>query len=185
MIASQARTWIQEQCRSENNALSPAFFDQHVLPVAGYGLRLARLLGADSGIVEIAAYLHDISAVQDIASIAEHHRLSAEVAGGLLAEWGCPAGSIERVKQCILTHSAPLKIGEGSLEEVCLSNADAMAQIARIPYWLFFAFTVRKLGFCEGEEWLRGRVEKNWNALIEPARGMIEAEYALAGEYLK
>ncbi len=185
MIVNQIRNYVYEQCKRENNRLSPAFFDQHILPVADYGLRMAGLLGADCEIVEIAAYLHDLSAVQDLQSIPVHHRLSAELAGALLVGWDYPADSTERVKQCILTHSTPLQIGEGSLEDVCLSNADAMALIAELPYWFFFAFVVRKLSFSEGREWLRGKVEMNWNALIEPARALIQAEYALARDCLK
>ncbi len=185
MIPNQILKYVQEQCQHESNLLSPAFFDEHVLPVADYGMRLGHLLGADCAIVEIAAHLHDISAVQDIHSIPEHHRLGAEIAARLLAEWNYSPNTIERATQCILTHSSPLQIGEGSLEEVCLSNADAMALIAGLPYWFFFAFVVRKLGFAEGKEWLCTKVEENWRALIEPARTLIATEYALARDCLK
>jgi len=185
VIATEIRSYAAEQCRRESNALSPAFFEEHILPVADYGVRLARQLGADPEIVEISAYLHDISAVVDLRSMPEHPRLSAEASGSLLAQMAYPSDSIRKVERCILTHSSPLQIGEGSLEEVCLSNADAVSQIARLPYWLFFAFSIRRLGFCEGTEWLRNRVETNWRALIEPARALVEREYALARDCLK
>jgi uncharacterized protein len=185
VIASRVRAYVHEQCQRENNLLSPAFFDQHILPVAEYGEQLARQLGADREIVGIAAYLHDISAVQDIHTIPDHPRLGAEIAAGLLAQWSCPPSQIVRVRQCISTHSAPLQIGEASLEDVCLSNADAMALITKLPYWFYFAFVVRKLGFLEGKEWLRQKVDENWEALIDPARKLIHANYARAKEWLE
>ena len=185
MIAILARKYAEEQCRGSQNHLSGAFLDEHILPVASYALQIAERLGADREIVEIASYLHDISAVQDIRTLPEHPQCSAAIAASLLANWGYPASRIEQVEKCILTHSSPLQLGSGSLEDVCLSNADAMAFITRIPYWLFFAYSVRRFDFREGKQWLRERVERNWNALIEPAQEIIKAEYAGAVDCLK
>jgi hypothetical protein len=68
---------------------------------------------------------------------------------------------------------------------VCVSNADAMSQVVRPAYWLYFAFQVRRLGFAEGRDWLRQRVENNWAALIPPARALIEKEYRQVAEFLR
>jgi uncharacterized protein len=102
----------------------------------------------------------------------------------MLLERGYPAERTERVATCIASHSAPIQIGNGSAEEVCVSNADAMSQIVRPAYWLYFAFRVRRLGFAEGRDWLRQRVENNWAALIPPARAIIEEGYRHAEELL-
>jgi uncharacterized protein len=184
MTTNDVRDFAANECLKPGNLLSPAFFDQHILPVADFGRGLATQIGADCEIVEISAYLHDISAVQDIASMPVHNVDSARIAAELLTKGNYPPQSVERVQQCIRAHTVPLHLGEASLEEVCISNADAVAQIARLPYWLYFAFVVRKLGFSEGREWLRARVETNWNALIEPARRLIEKEYKLAHDCL-
>jgi len=133
---------VADECQRESNLLGAAFLEEHILVVADYGKRMARLLDADSEIVEIAAYLHDISAVQDIATLPVHAVASSEIAVTRLAELNCPSESIERVRQCVLAHKSPLRIGEGSLEEVCLSNADAISQVVKLPYWLYFAFVV-------------------------------------------
>ena len=83
---------------------------------------------------------------------------------------------------CVAKHSQPL--ASGAAEEICLSNADALAQIARPAYWLWFAFNVRKLGFAEGREWLRGLYQKNWSALIPAAQALGSAAHERATSLL-
>ncbi len=173
------------ECRSDKNAFGPAFFEQHLSVVVEYAERLGEALGADLEIVELAAWLHDIAAVQDVAALPRHPALSAEVARKVLREKGYPAERTGRVAACIASHAAPVQVGSGSTEEVCVSNADAMSQIVRPAYWLYFAFRVRRLDFAEGRDWLRQRVENNWAALIPPARTIIEKEYHQVAEFLR
>jgi len=180
MIVNLARTYAAEQCEHSRNRLSKAFFHEHILPVDAFAMRLADRLGADREIVEIASYLHDISAVEDIETLRVHPERSAKIAVDLLSHWEYPGERIVDVRNCIAAHSTPLPPGAASPEEVCLSQADAMALIARIPYWFYFAFKVRGLVFEEGKQWIRDRVEKNWSALIPPAREMIATEYEAA-----
>jgi len=84
---------------------------------------------------------------------------------------------VKRAARCIASHSVPVQTGGGLTEEVCVSNADAMAQIVKPAYWFYYVFRVRQLGFGGGRDWLRQRVESNWAALIPPARALIKKEY--------
>ncbi len=86
--------------------------------------------------------------------------------------------------RCIASHSVPVQVGGGLPEEVCVSNADAMSQIVKPAYWLYYVFRVRQFGFVEGRDWLRQRVESNWAALIPQAREIIENEYRLVRQAL-
>jgi uncharacterized protein len=185
MIVKVTREHVFSTCNSNQNAFGPAFFDQHLSVVVEYAERLSEALGADLEIVKLAGWLHDIAAVQDVAALPKHPALSAEVARKMLRKKGYPAERIERVAACIASHAAPVRVGSGSAEEVCVSNADAMSQIVRPAYWLYFAFRVRRLGFAEGRDWLRQRVENNWKALIPPARAIIEKEYRQVTEFLR
>jgi uncharacterized protein len=185
MITETVREYVFDACQSDSNAFGLAFFEEHLLVVREYSGPLAQALGADAEIVELAAYLHDIAAVQDFAALPKHPILSAETARKVLRDNGYATERIERVAQCILSHSAPVQIGKGSPEEVCLSNADAMSQIVRPVYWLYYVFRVRQFGFAEGREWLRQRVENNWAVLIPPARALIEKEYGQVRECLR
>jgi putative nucleotidyltransferase with HDIG domain len=134
MITVTVREHVFNECNSGKNAFGPAFFEQHLSVVAEYAKRLSEALGADLEIVELAAWLHDVAAVQDVAALPRHPALSAEIARKMLREKGYPFEGAERVAACIASHSAPVQIGNGRPEEVCVSNAGAMSQIVR-PAW--------------------------------------------------
>jgi len=185
MMAEVVREYVSNECKSDGNALGPAFFDQHLSVVVKYSRMLAGTLGADPEIVELAAWLHDVAAVQDIAALPRHPALSAEIARNVLEQNGYPSERIERVERCILFHSVPVQIGGGAPEEVCVSNADAMLLIVKPAWWFYFVFRVRQLGFEEGKAWLLRRVESNWAGLIQPARDLIEAQCCQTRELLK
>lgn len=179
MHVATIREMVQQDCRREQNAFGPSFFEQHLAVVAEFGAALAKRLGADPEVVELAAWLHDISAVSNVATIPNHATLGGEIATQLLSEAGYPAGVIEQVAQCIRSHSTPIPVGSASPEEVCVSNADAISQIVRPSYWLYFAFCVRKCTFEEGRQWLQQRVQSNWTSLIDPARELALDQYRL------
>ncbi len=185
MIVDEMKRLCGGECKSSRNAFGPAFFDEHLSVVAGYATELGRALDADLEIIQLAAWLHDLSAVQDFAALPKHPELSAEIARRLLQERGYPAERIECVAACIASHSTPMQMGKGLLEEVCVSNADAMSQIVKPSYWHYYIFKVRQFGFTEGRDWLRQRVDSHWAALIPQARALIETQYAQVRECLK
>jgi uncharacterized protein len=184
MMVETIREYVRGECSSSKNAFEPVFFEQHLSVVTEYAKRLGGVLGADLEIIELAAWLHDLSAVQDITALPKHPGLSAEIARKLLGEKGYPPERIDRVARCIASHSVPVQVGGGLPEEVCVSNADAMSQIVKPSYWLYYVFRVRQFGFVEGRNWLRQRVETNWAALIPQAREIIENEYRLVRQAL-
>lgn len=185
MIVDVIKKFVADECNSSRNAFGPAFFDEHLSVVVGYARRLAGALGADPEIVELAGWLHDLSAIQDFAALPKHAALSAEIARRMLQERGYPSERIDRVAKCIVSHSAPVQVGNGLVEEVCVSNADAMAQIVKPAYWFYYVFHVRQFGFMEGRDWLRQRVESNWVALVPVGRATIEKQYRQISELLK
>lgn len=184
MIKELVKNYVHEECKKPNNMFGTGFFEEHVLIVADFSKRLAEKISADIEIVELSSYLHDIAAVQDIKALPTHSTLSAEAADKMLSSNGYDCERIEAVKRTIITHTTPLKLSEASPEEVCLSNADAMSQITKPAYWLYFVFSIRNLSYGDGCKWIRARVENNWKALIEPAKEMIEKEYLLVKELL-
>src|SRR5512133_1666561 len=137
MIVETIRDYVAGACRSDRNAFGPGFFDEHLSVVVGYAGQLAGALGADVEIVELAGWLHDLSAVQDFAVLAKHAAVSAEIARRMLRDRDYPSERIERVAACIASHSLPVQVGKGPIEEVCVSNADAMSQIVKPTYWSY------------------------------------------------
>ena len=173
MPVADIREFVHRACRRKENVFGPSFFDQHLAVVADCATTLAEHLGADVEIVELAAYLHDISAVYDPTTMPNHAKLSADLATRLLLEQGYRQGLVSSVARSIASHSDPLPMGSAYPEEVCLSNADAVARILRPAYWMYFVFGIRKSGFEEGRQRLRSTVEKHWGRPNEPAKELV------------
>jgi putative nucleotidyltransferase with HDIG domain len=184
MPAAEIREFAQHACERAGNILTLSFFDQHLLVVAQCAASLAEPLGADVEAVELAAYLHDISAVFDPTTLPNHPGLSAELAIQILLERGHPQDRVGEIARAIALHSDPLPIGSASPEAVCISNADAVARIVRPAYWMYFAFRIRNCGFEEGRQWLRSLMERQWHSLIEPAKELVGAQYAATLHFL-
>ncbi len=178
------RELVYRDCRQSDNVFGPSFFDQHLAVVAEYAGILAQPLGADVEAVELAAYLHDLSAVRDVSTLPDHANLSAAQARQILAGYGCSQALVGRVTRAIAAHSNPVPIGSGSPEEICLSNADAIAQIARPLYWAYVVFGIRKQTFEQGRGWLLHLYETKWDALIQPASELVRDRYAEARRFL-
>ena len=166
------------------NRFGPAFFQEHIMYVEKYAQRLAQALSADTEVVLAAAYLHDLAAVVDFNCLAQHATLGSRMSLDILAGGHLPKEKIEAVSQCIALHSVPLSTDAGSVEAVCLSNADAMSQIANPTYWLFYIYVIRGFAFEEGRDWYYQRITSHWDSLIKPAQEIIEPEYRRALEML-
>jgi uncharacterized protein len=179
------KNYTKNVCNQPNNLLSPYFFNEHIIVVSEYAERLSNLLNGDIEIVKISSYLHDISAILDIKTLATHNIDSSGIAESILFQNNYPGTKIERIKQCIIKHSLPLKIEDGSIEEVCLSNADAISQIVNPSFWLYFSFKVRGLDYIAAKTWYLNKIDSNWNLLIEPAKKLVEEKYSLVKKALE
>lgn len=180
MLIDIVREYVEKSCEAPENALGPSFYSQHLLVVEKYAGILAGRFKADPEILELASLLHDQSAVLDIKTLPTHAADSALMAEKFLQQQGYPHDRCALVGQCVRNHVSPLAVGKGTPEDVCLSNADAVALIARPAYWCYFAFSVRKLPYAQGHEWLRNRVETNWNTMVPEARELIGDEYRIS-----
>jgi HD superfamily phosphodiesterase len=178
MLIDHVREHVRQACARETNVFGPAFFDEHIAVVADCATRLAGRLLADVEVVQLAAWLHDFSAVCDPATLPDHARASADLAACLLAGYGCPSETIARVTEAITLHSTPVAPGDGSTEAICVSHADSLSRILRPAYWLYFAFSVRKLPYAQGRDWLRALVETQWPNLVSPAHDIGRHQHA-------
>ena len=79
MIRKTVKEYVLQECRGSRNAFGPAFFEEHLSVVVEYARKLGNTLGADLEIVELAAWLHDLAAIQDIAALPRHPALGAEI----------------------------------------------------------------------------------------------------------
>lgn len=162
----------------------PAFFDEHLAVVADCAARLAAPLGADVEIVTLAAWLHDLAAVRDPANQPAHARLGAELVPKVLAPYQYERALVDQVSRAVASHTLPLAPGSASPEEVCLSQADAVAQMTRPFYWFYFATSVRGLDYAHAKIWLANLLTTKWEGLAPPARRLVGDRCKAAMELL-
>jgi hypothetical protein len=161
---------VRQECLRPTNLFGAEFFAEHLELVTRLGSTLAGRLGADPLVVMLAGYLHDLSAVRDLATLQDHGRHSARLALQILPAAGFSEGITDAVARCVESHSTPPMPGEGTPEDICLSNADVLSHLARTVYWCFYLFRVRGLDYAQGLEWLRARVSLCQQRLVPEAR---------------
>lgn len=110
---------VEETCKRETNIFGYEIWQYHIVDVIKFSKTLARRLGADEEIVEIAALLHDYASVKDEALYQEHHIYGAELAEGLLQSYNYPSDKIEAIKQCIFSHRNSILIERCNLCSQC------------------------------------------------------------------
>jgi uncharacterized protein len=177
MLYNDLKNYIKEKCLAPENLFQPAFFDLHLKYVENYALQLAKLFNADKDVVSVAAITHDLAAITDFSKLAQHASEGAIMVHDILADYPLTLEQKDKVYHCIETHSKPIHLGEDIPEAVCLSNADAMSQIAVPSYWMFYAFSVRKFSFLEGYDWYKQRVTNNWLSIVPEASDIIYDSY--------
>ena len=74
----------------------------HINPVVEIACKMAKELNADIQVVEISAYLHDITKITGERK--NHHITGAEYAENFLAKYDIEAEKIEQIKNCIKKH---------------------------------------------------------------------------------
>lgn len=176
MVTEYIREYVKEEC--SKTGLTKELYDNHIVVVADYGARLARLLGADAMVVELASYLHDFSAVHNFEHLNDHAINGSKMAEELLRQFKFSDEIVNNVMDAILTHSKPINNKKSSVEAICLSNADAMSQLSKPIFWLYFGYAIKKRSYNECIKVYMKWMEDNWATMIQPARDMMQEEYA-------
>lgn len=171
---------VKQVYKQETNIFGSAIWTHHVSQVVRHAKQLAKLLGANEEIVEIAALLHDYASVKDKNLVADHHIHSAIEAEKILKSYDYPVEKIEAVKHCIETHRGSIGEPRRSLEAECVASANAMAHIQNVPALLYLAFIQRGMTIDEGTTWLRRKLECSWEKMIPEARQLVKEKYEAA-----
>lgn len=174
------RHLVQAACSRPQSRLGMDFYREHVLVVERFARSLAPLLGARLDIVLPAAVVHDIAAIEDFTRVAEHHILGAQRAETILRDLGFADEQIAAASACVLRHVQPVAPGDGTVEEVCLSNADSLAQMANPSYWLHYAEKVRALDFPAGRDWYLAMVKDRYPKLHPAASDLARPHFLRA-----
>jgi len=184
--------FLNRLCTAPVNRFGPEFLAEHLLVVERFAGQLARILGADQTVVRIASLLHDVAAIEDASQIPVHAERGEQLVAELCGPSGPFADSLRLdparillIGRCVREHSSPKHVDQTVLESVCVSNADAMSQIARPFYWFHYARTVKGLPHAAAFAWYQSLVERNWNGLIDIAREIVAADHAAVTRLLR
>ncbi|MFH1425655.1 MAG: HD domain-containing protein [archaeon] len=174
-IVEEVRKYVQEECGKESNFFGMSAYDYHFVSTVKYAKQLAKERGADIEVVELAAWLHDIASI--LGEYKNHHIAGAKHAEEFLTEHNYPKDKIERIKHCIIAHSASQDIPRETIEAECIADADAMSHFENVHSLFNLAMVVRKLEPGEAKEFVRRKLERSWNKLTPRAREIIRPKY--------
>lgn len=176
-IAELVKKELLERVNAVKEEEGYDFWEEHIKFVVNNAVDLAKKYGADVEIVELGALLHDIAMPFNIGSREEHHIYGAKIAEELLMKYNYPQDKIERVKQCVLNHRGSKGFPRNSLEEKIVADADVMSHFDSIPALFNLAFRKLNLDLHEGTEYVRKKLERDYNKLSDATRGLLEERY--------
>ncbi|MCK9445415.1 HD domain-containing protein [bacterium] len=121
----------------------------HIERVYNLAVRIAKKEGANSDIVKIAAYLHDIGRKEEMESKGSfcHAKRGSELAGEILSKYNLDKAVVENIKHCILAHRSSDEYKPQTIEAKVLFDADKLDSIGAVGTardFLFAGF----LGSC-------------------------------------
>ncbi len=168
---------VENACKSDSNIFGYGIWSHHIVYVVKYAIELAKKLGADIEVVEIAALLHDYAGIKDQLLEAEHHIHGAFEADRILTEFGYPSDKIQKVKDCILSHRGSVLSERLTSEAECIASADAMAHVSQVPSLLHLAYVSHGMSIDEGRLWVLNKIERSMKKMCPEARNMINDHY--------
>jgi len=174
MMIEEIKKLVEEACKKDTNHFGYGAWSHHISSVVKYAKLLAKKLGANEEICEIAALLHDYASVVNKDWYPEHHLHSARLAEEILSEHSYPKEKIERVKHCIISHRASKNIPQETIEAKIVASADSMAHFDNVHSLLYLAFVTHKMDIEQGTKWVLDKLERGWNKLIPEAKEIIK-----------
>jgi putative nucleotidyltransferase with HDIG domain len=185
LTIKKVRAFVEEECKKPTNIFGHEIFTCHITLVVKYAKMLAKKCKADQDIVELAALLHDIAAIQDQNNRENHHISGAKEAERILKELKYPDDKIERVKHCVFSHRASKSIKRETIEAECVASADAMAHFNSVPQLFGSALIRLKMSPEESKEWISAKLERSWKKLTPEAKKITQDKYSAAKTLLK
>jgi putative nucleotidyltransferase with HDIG domain len=149
----------------------------HIIPVVRYSKLLAKKIGGDEELVELAALLHDIGRIR---FGGENHNISGiPEAEKILKELNYPQKIIDEIKHCIESHRGSKNIQTKTKTAKIVANADAMAHFDVVPALLAVALKNEDNNIEKAAEWLDAKIDRDWNKklTLPEAKRMMKDKY--------
>lgn len=157
---------------------------RHLKSVVKYSVFLANKLDADLEVCEISALLHDITKIKGDKKT--HHITGAKEAEKILFELSYDKSKIQKVHDCILTHSSDADYEPVTVEQKIVACADALAQLDNFFYLCHKAFYVKKLDISTAREYIVKKCAKSLKKakLLTISEQMAKEKYEQILNYL-
>ncbi len=175
-IIEEIKKFVEEESKKPTAKYGHDLYLFHLIPVRNYSIELAKKLNADSEIIEIAAWLHDIGSI--LYGRENHHITGAEIAEKKLKELNYPAEKIKKVKLCILNHRGSVNNSRESAEEKIISDSDAISNFESIPGLFKGAFVYEQLTQEEAKISVRNKLQRKYEQLcLRESKEIIKPKY--------
>ena len=177
---------VKAECFKETNPYGAQNSWEHMNHVARLSKSFAGDTGADEEIVELAAWLHDWSAIQGFYE--DHHERGSIVAGEILEKLGYPKDKTKHIQRCVFTHRSSKGIKPETVEAECVANADAIAHFLEIPDLLCSKHSDGGMTIKEVVDWLKAKLKRDLGKItLDVAKEMVapyhEATKLILGEF--
>ncbi len=174
---------IKARCESPNNFFGMGCY-YHMKAVVKNAILLSDQFGADTEVVIIASWLHDVASITDYDLYEEHHIHGTKIAFEILKSLNYSSEKIEKVQKCILNHRGSISQEKSSIEEVCVADADAISHFDSLPSLFYLAYEKRHYGIEEGIEFVRNKLKRSYNKLSPNSKKVFEDKYKTTMEIL-
>jgi uncharacterized protein len=176
LIIRAIKDFVKKECLKPTSRYGYSPFPQHFVPVVKYARALAQKLGADTEVIEISAWLHDIGSI--LYGRQDHHLTGARIAEEKLLKLGYPRSKIAMVKACILNHRGSQESDRSLLEASILADADAMSAFDDITGVFMAALVYEKKSRDEARAAVRQKYLNSYQKLShEVSRRAIRPKY--------
>lgn len=178
-VVENIRQELLKRCNTYNEKYGYDFWNDHIKYVVKNSVELAKKYDADIEIVELGALLHDIAMPSEIRPREEHNVYGAKIADELLTKLNYPEDRKERVKECVLRHRGSKDLPRNTIEEQCVADADVIAHFDCIPslFHLAFGGNEKAMSIDDGTEFVKKKLERDYNKLSERTREEIKDRY--------
>jgi hypothetical protein len=176
-LINKLSIYAENACKSPNNSFGYGIWSHHIKPMIQIGIELATDYHADEEVVVIAILLHDLAAIKDGSKRKDHHIFGAEEAQTYLTKENYPPEKIDLVKKCILNHRGSINNFKGTIEEICVADADAVAHIQEIGSLFYVAYKEMDMSIDDGIEWIKGKIQRDWNKMSENGKNRFKRRY--------
>lgn len=176
-ITEKIKEELIKRCKIYDEKYDYDFWNEHIKYVVKNAVELAKKYEADVEIVELGALLHDIAMPSEYGEREQHNIYGAEIAEQLLTELNYPKERIEHVKNCVLNHRGSKDRPRNTIEEQCVADADVIAHFDCIPSLFSLVYKEMDLSISEGKEYVRKKLERDYNKLSSRTREILEDRY--------